>query len=118
MQSHRTQDTPKKLRKDERIPEQTNELLTRRTTGQIEGHNERPGPGGHLGKISVLSHQSEGCYVSASQSKNLSQHVEKAPCTDLRSDPTLLPKFLQNYAGGRVHQPRTPNTSAARKSLN
>ena len=44
--------------------------------------------------------------------------VEKAPCTDLRSDPTLLPKFLQNYAGGRVRQPRTPNTSAARKSLN
>ena len=43
--------------------------------------------------------------------------VEKAPCTDLRSDPTLLPKFLQNYAGGRVRQPRTPNTSAARKSL-
>ena len=44
--------------------------------------------------------------------------VEKAPCTDPRSDPTLLPKFLQNYAGGRVRQPRTPNTSAARKSLN
>ena len=44
--------------------------------------------------------------------------VEKAPCTDLRSDPMLLPKFLQNYAGGRVRQPRTPNTSAARKSLN
>ena len=41
--------------------------------------------------------------------------VEKAPCTDLRSDPTLLPKFLQNYAGGRVRQPRTPNTSAERK---
>ena len=43
--------------------------------------------------------------------------VEKAPCTDPRSDPTLLPKFLQNYAGERVRQPRTPNTSAARKSL-
>ena len=43
--------------------------------------------------------------------------VEKAPCTDPRSDPTLLPKFLQNYAGKRVRQPRTPNTSAARKSL-
>ena len=24
-------------------------------------------------------------------------------------------KFLQNYAGGRVRQPRTPNTSAERK---
>ena len=48
----------------------------------------------------------------------LRYHVEKAPCTDPRSDPTLLPKFLQNYAGGRVRQPRTPNTSAARKSLN
>ena len=35
--------------------------------------------------------------------------VEKAPCTDLRSDPTLHPKFLQNYAGRRVRQPRTPN---------
>ena len=41
--------------------------------------------------------------------------VEKAPCTDLRSDPKLHPKFLQNYAGGRVRQPRTPNTSAERK---
>ena len=51
-------------------------------------------------------------------SVELRYHVEKAPCTDLRSDPTLLPKFLQNYAGGRVRQPRTPNTSAARKSLN
>ena len=50
-------------------------------------------------------------------SVELRYHVEKAPCTDLRSDPTLLPKFLQNYAGGRVRQPRTPNTSAARKSL-
>ena len=27
-------------------------------------------------------------------------------------------KFLQNYAGGRVHQPRTPNTSAARVVTN
>ena len=45
------------------------------------------------------------------------ESVEKAPCTDLRSDPTLHPKFLQNYAGGRVRQPRTPNTSAERKSL-
>jgi len=44
--------------------------------------------------------------------------VEKAPCTNPRSDPTLLPKFLQNYAGKRVRQPRTPNTSAACKSLN
>ena len=50
-------------------------------------------------------------------SVELRYHVEKAPCTDPRSDPTLLPKFLQNYAGGRVRQPRTPNTSAARKSL-
>ena len=55
---------------------------------------------------------------SASLSRvNAAGSVEKAPCTDLRSDPTLLPKFLQNYAGGRVRQPRTPNTSAARKSL-
>ena len=44
--------------------------------------------------------------------------VEKAPCTDLRSDPTLHPRFLQNYAGGRVRQPRTPNTSAERKFPN
>ena len=48
-------------------------------------------------------------------SVELRYHVEKAPCTDLRSDPTLHPKFLQNYAGGRVRQPRTPNTSAERK---
>ena len=48
-------------------------------------------------------------------SVELRYHVEKAPCTDLRSDPTLLQKFLQNYAGGRVRQPRTPNTSAERK---
>ena len=27
-------------------------------------------------------------------------------------------KFLQNYAGGRVRQPRTPNTSAERKFTN
>ena len=51
-------------------------------------------------------------------SVELRYHVKKAPCTDPRSDPTLLPKFLQNYAGGRVRRPRTPNTSAARKSLN
>ena len=44
--------------------------------------------------------------------------VEKAPCTDLRSDPTPHPKFLQNYAGRRVRQPRTPNTSAERKFTN
>ena len=50
-------------------------------------------------------------------SVELRYHVEKAPCTDPRSDPTLLPKFLQNYAGKRVRQPRTPNTSAACKSL-
>ena len=48
-------------------------------------------------------------------SVELGYHVEKAPCTDLRSDPTLHPKFLQNYAGRRVRQPRTPNTSAERK---
>ena len=42
-------------------------------------------------------------------SVELRYHVEKAPCTDLRSDPTLHPKFLQNYAGRRVRQPRTPN---------
>ena len=51
-------------------------------------------------------------------SVELRYHVEKAPCTDPRSDPTLLPKFLQNYAGGRVRQPRTPNTSAERKFTN
>ena len=44
--------------------------------------------------------------------------VEKAPCTDLRSDPTLLQNSIQNYAGGRVRQPRTPNTSAERKFPN
>ena len=42
---------------------------------------------------------------------------EKAPCTDLPPDPTLH-NFLQNYAGGRVRQPRTPNTSAARVVAN
>ena len=50
-------------------------------------------------------------------SVELRYHVEKAPCTDLRSDQTLHPKFLQNYAGRRIRQPRTPNTSAERKSL-
>ena len=47
-------------------------------------------------------------------SVELRYHVEKAPCTDLRSDPTLHPKFLQNYAGRRVRQPRTPNKRSAR----
>ena len=46
-------------------------------------------------------------------SVELRYHVEKAPCTDLRSDPTLHPKFLQNYAGRRVRQPRTPNKRSA-----
>ena len=61
------------------------------------------------------------CAIVAPGSKSSSVNgpsVEKAPCTNPRSDPTLLPKFLQNYAGKRVRQPRTPNTSAARKSLN
>ena len=50
-----------------------------------------------------------------SSSVELRYHVEKAPCTDLRSDQNASSKFLQNYAGGRVRQPRTPNTSAERK---
>ena len=50
-----------------------------------------------------------------SSPKRTTTSVETAPCTDLRSDLTLHPKFLQNYAGGRVRQPRTPNTSAERK---
>ena len=39
-------------------------------------------------------------------------------CSHSNAICTLHPKFLQNYAGRRVRQPRTPNTSAARKSLN
>ena len=50
--------------------------------------------------------------------QGIQNFVEKAPCTDLHSDPTLHPKFLQNYAGRRVRQPRTPNTSAARVVAN
>ena len=43
---------------------------------------------------------------------------EKAPCTDLPPDPTLHQFSIQNYAGGRIRQPRTPNTSAARVVTN
>ena len=65
-------------------PEKTNEFQNKQTNyspagrqSKRRGAKRETGPWGRLSKFSVLSHPSEDCYVSASQSKNLSQHQSK-----------------------------------------
>ena len=67
----------------------------------------------NAGTILQLQITMEFCRPQMHETQVTPHFVEKAPCTDLRSDPTLHPKFLQNYAGRRVRQPRTPNKRSA-----
>ena len=61
---------PEKTQK-RRTNSKTNKRITpcRRTEQKEEGQNEKPDPGGRLSRNSVLSHPSEDCYFSASQTK-------------------------------------------------